>query len=84
MVNWVMGRNLKDSAHHCAALGRQTRGSGGARARPIRPDSKRARGSGGVERELGVDVKIEHIGLEDLLSSCVGPNLDEMRVCQSV
>ena len=28
-----------------------------------------------------VDEKIEHTGLGDLLSSCAGPNLDEMRAC---
>ncbi len=31
-----------------------------------------------------VDKKIEHTGLGDLLSSCAGPNLDEMEACQSV
>jgi len=46
MVNWVVGRNLKDSAHHRVALGRQARGGGGP-AHPAR--SKRQGGAvGGV------------------------------------
>ncbi len=28
--------------------------------------------------------KIEHTGLGDLLSSCEGPKVDEMRACQSI
>jgi hypothetical protein len=32
----------------------------------------------------GVDEKIEHSGLRDLLNSCAGPKIDEMRACQSV
>ena len=37
-----------------------------------------------ARQRAAVDEKIEHTSLGDLLSSCAGLNLDEMRACQSV
>lgn len=53
MVNWVVGRNLKDSAYHRAALGRPTRGSEALGRGLLGPTATRARG--GVGGELGLE-----------------------------
>nr|AAP46239.1 hypothetical protein [Oryza sativa Japonica Group] len=37
-----------------------------------------------LEESGVVDEKIEHTGLGDLLNSCAGPKVGEMRACQSV
>ncbi len=55
------------------------------RPQPRRPPRGAARhGRCRSPPRVAVDEKIEHIGLGDLLASCAGPKIGEMRACQSV